>query len=75
MKQEAEALERAIPEWKDPQAARRGKEQLASYLKSKGYTAQQINGVTDHRVVALAYNSTQGETQKSRRRPLTRRTS
>jgi len=67
---QSDALVRAIPEWKDPEAAKAGKAKVAQYLRGKGYTDQQINTLVDHRVVVMAHKALQSEQKpKQGRRP------
>lgn len=52
-REEAALLEK-IPEWKEPEKAREGKRAVAEYLKSYGYTDQDIGRLVDHRSVDIA---------------------
>jgi hypothetical protein len=54
IKQEQEALISKIPEWKDPAKKSAGQQKLRSYLKSHGFTDEDLNSVIDHRHIVIA---------------------
>lgn len=51
---EEAALVEKIPEWKDAEKAKEGKRAVAEYLKSYGYTDQDLGRLVDHRSVDIA---------------------
>ncbi len=55
-----------IPEWKDPKVSKKARTALKDYGISQGFTAQEMDGVADHRAVllmrkAMAYDELKGE--------------
>ena len=54
LRQEADLLYRAIPEWRDQQVAAREKAEIAQFLLSRGYSPQYVAGIKAHREVLLA---------------------
>jgi hypothetical protein len=50
---EKEKLVEAIPEWKNPETAKADQAEIAEYARSQGYTDEELNAVTDHRVVKI----------------------
>lgn len=54
LRDEAEKLLNALPEWKDEKKAKEEKAAVAEYLKGYGYGDDEVNAVTDHRAVLLA---------------------
>jgi hypothetical protein len=65
---EKAALLRAIPEWSDPEQAKVGKAEVKSYLKRKGFSDAEIDGIADHRVIATAWQAMRAE-QAAPRKP------
>jgi hypothetical protein len=52
--EERKVLESVIPEWKDPERAKREKGELVEFARTLGYRTEELAGITDHRaVVAL----------------------
>jgi hypothetical protein len=51
LQREQAATLRAIPEWRDQQTAESERSQLVEYMRENGFTADEINSVTDHRVL------------------------
>lgn len=52
---EAQRLAEAIPEWNDPAKAQAGKAELRAYLTEKaGFSASDLDNVTDHRSLVVA---------------------
>jgi len=51
---EQSATLRAIPEWRDEAKANTERRQLAEYMQKTGFTADEINGIDDHRQLLLA---------------------
>lgn len=43
-----------LPEWKDEAKAKSEREALKSHLIERGYTAQEVDGINDHKAVLLA---------------------
>lgn len=54
LRQEADLLYRAIPEWRDQQVAAREKAEIAQFLLSRGYSPQYVASIKAHREVLLA---------------------
>lgn len=46
-------LVEAIPEWKDEKRASTEKAELIKYGLSRGYTADELSGITDHRAILI----------------------
>jgi hypothetical protein len=59
LKRESEALAKALPVFADPKKGDAAKAELRSYLIGKGYTAEQIAGLSDHRSVTIAWKAAQ----------------
>lgn len=54
LKQERELTAKAIPEWSNPEVAKREKAELVDFGKKLGFSAEELGEITDHRaVVAL----------------------
>lgn len=53
VKQESGRLLEAIPEWKDSEVAKKEKERLNEYGQQLGFTAEEMQGIYDHRAVVL----------------------
>jgi hypothetical protein len=51
---ESARLLEVLPEWKDTAKATAEKDQLAKYLRGYGFSAEQLNSLTDHRDVLIA---------------------
>lgn len=51
---EAEALSKAIPEWKDEAKAKTERSQIRDFLMKVGYDEKMVDNVSDHRAVVLA---------------------
>lgn len=43
----------ALPEWRDPEKFRAGREAIASYATSRGFTPAEMNAVLDHRYMLV----------------------
>lgn len=54
MQAEASRLPEIIPEWSDPGVAEKEKEALIPYLQKAGYTAQELQNVSDSRAIMLS---------------------
>lgn len=54
LKREHEALNAAIPEWRDAEKAKAEKQALRDYLSSSGFTADELEAAYDHRALVLA---------------------
>jgi hypothetical protein len=51
---EAQKLLDRIPDWRDPEKAKKGKADLSAYLSDTyGYTPEQVGAVADHRLVDI----------------------
>jgi hypothetical protein len=48
---ERKVLENVIPEWRDPEVAKREKGELVEFARKLGFQTEELAGVTDHRVV------------------------
>lgn len=71
VKQEAERLRAAIPEWADPAIAKAETEKLREYGQSIGFTEDELDDVIDHRAVrvlrdAMAYRELKAKSQTTR---------
>jgi hypothetical protein len=55
--EEQEKLLEAMPAWRDPDKGKAELAKLATWLRSQGFTEDQIAGVGDHRLVLSLYNS------------------
>lgn len=51
---QAELLGKASAEFADPAKAQSLKTELSAYLRKTGYSAEEVNGVADHRAVVMA---------------------
>lgn len=54
LRQEADKLVQALPEWKDVEKAKAEKAQLAEYLINQGFTKDDVMAASDHRLIVLA---------------------
>ena len=54
LQEESARLLEAIPEWSEPEQAKAGKSEIASYLKEYGFGDQELNNLIDHRSVVIA---------------------
>lgn len=68
LKQEAENLSKAIPEWKNPEVAQKEKAEILEYGVSLGYSPEEMAQVYDHRAVillrkAMAYDAARHKVQ------------
>lgn len=54
LRQEAELLTKAIPEWRDAEKAKTEKSQLAEYLMNQGFSKDDVMAASDHRLIVLA---------------------
>src|ERR1035437_4365020 len=52
-----EKLAELIPSWKDPEVAKTEARTLREFGKAQGFTDEELNGVTDARVVALLHKA------------------
>jgi hypothetical protein len=50
---ERKKLVKAIPEWSDPKVAEKEGTELVGFLSELGYTQQQVEGLSDHRMILL----------------------
>lgn len=71
VKQEAERLKDAIPEWADPAVAEAETKKLREYGQSIGFTEDELDDVIDHRAVrvlrdAMAYRELKAKSQTTR---------
>ncbi|MBU9259094.1 hypothetical protein KTD13_01870 [Burkholderia multivorans] len=57
MAEEAEKLHAAFPEWKDQAKAQAGKQAIREYAHQYGYSDDEINSTTDHRIFVLAHKA------------------
>jgi hypothetical protein len=54
VQEERKVLEQVIPEWRDPDVAKREKVELVEFGRRLGFSTEDLAGITDHRaVVAL----------------------
>jgi hypothetical protein len=53
VKQEGQKLVAAIPSWSDPEIAKTEQKAIAEYARSLGFEDDDLNAVTDHRLVLL----------------------
>lgn len=51
---ETEYLLKALPHWSDGEKARTERDRITSYLHTRGFTDEEINGANDHRTVLMA---------------------
>lgn len=54
---EKELLETAIPTWKDPSVAQKGLTELVNWLRQSGYEDDQIDMISDHRLIVHLVNA------------------
>lgn len=59
-------LEAAVPELKDPEKARVIKTELAEFALSRGYTAEDLAKVTDHRLVLILRDAAEYQKTKEK---------
>lgn len=50
-------LVNALPDWKDPAKRQSMQKDIREYLEGVGYTAQEIDGLADHRAVLVAHKA------------------
>jgi hypothetical protein len=55
-----------MPDFADPEKGATLKKELATYAKARGFTDQELNGVTDHRLVLILHDAMQFERSKSK---------
>lgn len=65
--QEAAKLVDAIPEWKDPEVAKTEKAELNAYALSLGYTQDQLNSITDHKLILVLRDAHETARARSKR--------
>lgn len=53
LQREREALLAAVPAWSDPDVAKREMTDLVEYASGHGFTPEELNAVTDHRVIKI----------------------
>ena len=58
---EKDALVKAVPEFGDPESAKKVKAQIKKHLRNQGFTPQEIDAISDHRVVVTAYKAVKAE--------------
>ena len=58
---EREQLHAAMPQWKDAEAWKQARERIRTYGLEKGWTDEQLGGVTDHRAVLTLWHAMRGE--------------
>jgi hypothetical protein len=63
---ESERLADALPDFKEPTKAAALKKELGEFAKSRGFTDDDLNGVTDHRVVLLLHDAMQHHKAKAK---------
>jgi len=61
----AEKLTDYVPEWKDTKSYERDKPKVRSYLKTRGFSDEEINQAYDARLVAMAYEAMRWRELKS----------
>jgi hypothetical protein len=71
LRAEAEHLVAAIPEWKDPEVAKKDKAKLVAHAKSRGFTEEDLAQVADHRIIkllrdAMLYGESQDASKQKR---------
>jgi hypothetical protein len=66
LKDEAEKLELALPDYKDPEKGKVLRKDLSDFALSKGFTEEDLSKVTDHRLVLLLHDAMQGQKQKAK---------
>lgn len=59
IQEEQQKLREAIPEWSDESVERKEKAELTDYLKGIGYSSDEINQLSDHRMFLLLRKSMQ----------------
>lgn len=72
LQREQKALLDAIPEFKGPKASE-AKAKVTEYLKSVGFTPEEIGNVTDHRSVRIAYEAAQWRALQASKPQVTKR--
>lgn len=63
---ESRAVLEAIPAWKDEKVAAVEKPKMANYLKSIGFSDDDVNGLSDHRLVVLAHKAMWADEQRGK---------
>jgi hypothetical protein len=64
--QNAQRLVEAIPTWLDPTVAKKEAEEVRSYLTKTGYQPDEIEGLTDYRVIVMARELARYEALKNK---------
>ena len=59
LQRESAALLEAIPEWRDPDAKKKGQDDLRDYLVSAGFSSDEVTSAVDHRLIVLARKAQQ----------------
>lgn len=54
LQQERAKLEEALPEWKDPEKASVEKSKIADYLYKQGFSKDDVQAASDHRLIVMA---------------------
>ncbi|WP_176052591.1 hypothetical protein [Paraburkholderia caribensis] len=67
--EEGQKLMAAFPEWKDAAKADAGKKAIRDYASKLGYSDQEINATTDHRIFVLAHKALMYDTLVAKGQP------
>ncbi len=59
LKSESEQLSKKLPIFADPEKGVKARNELRSYLLNNGYQSQDIDGLSDHRAVMIAWKAAQ----------------
>lgn len=54
MREQAELLSKAMPAWSDSKVREAETAQVAEYFASMGFQPEEVNGITDHRIILMA---------------------
>ena len=73
IQQEQEQLLEKLPEWKDSEQAKAEKGKIVEYLKNEGFSDQDVQAASDHRLVLMArkamlYDQQQAKTEPARKK-------
>jgi hypothetical protein len=70
MAQESEKLKAAFPEWKDKTKAANGQQAIRDYAYALGYSPEEVDTTTDHRIFVLAHKAMMYDKMVSKGKPV-----
>ena len=61
LKKESEALLSVIPEWREPEVAKKEKGEMRNFLKQYNFSDEEIGQLADHRIVMMIRDAQKGQ--------------